>query len=436
MTTSRKIITISILAVLLFAVVLPLSAVFAEKTTDVLYDLQSDITFNPEDYPSISLEEMMATNKPLLEVIQIAESESKKLYIYTYQPTNGNLDLQATSISISCEYSSNGEGISPTAYKLELVSTNGVFNKYVVKEFEVSEDAYRWYNIVTIWREFNPTIDEKIAGTDTVEKALSVGQQWCAYYLNDKLIYEMGRFETLEIKVTFTGNFEFSSGITIGNLLGSFQSGNSWFVAFNCEEYIIKHIYEAELSYAIRDASIVYGPGASGEWSYGEFTTKRVLLTDKDTVTYDGGGLWSKEYTWNRISKAEDFILNAQNQEINISEECKTKLAESQWVFAFVETEKDMYASYGSTVYFQSDIDDVTILRIHFLDINNKIYDLGVVADRVNPDNNSDGYGGMQTPEDSLRQALIEIYTAMLIFVIVLLVIVLVPPILKWILRL
>ena len=318
---------------------------------------------------------------------------------------------------------------------LTLVSTSGVFDKYLVEGYKVSDEAYRYYNIVAIYREFNANIDTNLDGADSVEKAIGVGQQWCAYYLNDTLVYEMGTFETLDIVVQYTGSLTFSEGITIGNIFGSFTWGHSWFVAFNVEDYVVEHIYDAKLSYSVRSMTRVSGVGASGEWSYGEFEHKEVWLKDTDTASYNGGGLFAKEYSWNRISSSEDFIANAEAQDVTISEECKSKLEESQWVFAFVETEKDEYYSEGSMVTIQRDIDDVTILTLHFVDINHKIYNLGVVGDRVNPDNESDGYGGMQTPEDAFRQALVEIYTAMIIFFIIILVVVLGFPLLRWIFR-
>ena len=438
MSNIKKSLTISLLAVLLIVAVLPFSAVFAEETTsaDVLDELQHDSTFNADDYPELSLEDLSKAGKPLLEVIQVAESKEDKLYIYVYQPTNNTIDLKATAISMSCKYSSNGQDLDPSPYDLTLVSTSGVFDKYLVEDYKVSNDAYRYYNIVAIYREFNASIDTNTDGADSVEKAIAVGQQWCVYYLNDSLVYEMGTFETLEIEVQYTGSLAFSEGITIGNIFGSFTWGHSWFVAFNVEDYIVEHIYDAKLSYSVRPMTRVIGVGSSGEWSYGDFVGKEIWLKDTDTASYDGGGLFAKEYSWNRISSSEDFIANAEAQDVTISEECKNKLKESQWVFAFAETEKDEYYSEGATVTIQSDIDDVTILTLHFVDINHKIYNLGVVGDRVNPDNESDGYGGMDTDlVDDLNKALVTIYTILIIIVAVVLLGPLVLGALKYILN-
>lgn len=376
------------------------ASTYSSDYTDVFDDLLNDENFNISDYPSLSVDDVKnSETQTTLEIIQIAESSSKELYLYVYQPLNKDLFFAATAISMSCDYSSNGEDLYPIIYYLELVSSYDVFCKYVVKDFVVSDEPYRYYNIVCIYRNYDYTFDSKVSGTedDGNEKAINVGQQWCCYYYNDKLVYEMGTFKTLEIKVKYTGNVEFSSGIKFGNLLGSYKYGQSWFICFDLVDYIATHIYDADMVYKIRDASRSVGLGLSGEWNYSDDWSDDiyVTLTDEDTVSYDGGGWLSKEYRWNRIMTSADFIENAENQGITISDDVKSDINDSQWVFSFCETELSLITGYGTTVYFGYDIADVTILRIHFLDVNNKIYNLGVVSDRVNPDNKSDGYGGL-----------------------------------------
>ena len=68
---------------------------------------------------------------------------------------------------------------------------NSEMDKYVVKDFHVSEEPYRYYNIVTLYRNFNPDIDEVTPGgvIENFELGIGVGQQWCAYYLNNTIVY-------------------------------------------------------------------------------------------------------------------------------------------------------------------------------------------------------------------------------------------------------
>jgi len=390
-----------------------------KKYSSVMDDLSKDKAFSIANYPSYTLDyinkinndELTNNDQEFLEVVQIAESSSNELYIYVYRPTVMELKLNATSISMSTEYSKDGQNLDLTVYDLELVSESSVFAKYVVKNFTVSQEPERFYNIVTLYRIFNSTIDELSSGsvTENYEVGMSVGQAWCVYYQNDTLVYEMGTFETLEINVNYTGNFEFSSGIKFGNLLGVFDCGHSWFIAFDLENYIAERIIDADLIYKKRSVVRTSYVGKEASYSFGDFSEDiEVKLSEKDTASYDGGGWFSKRYTWNRISTGEDFLKNAEDQDINVSADCFTKLKESQWVFAFTETEYTYISepivdvgsgssSIGSITgnAYYTDIADVTILRIHFIDDRGVEYNLGVVSDRTNPDNISDGFGGL-----------------------------------------
>lgn len=374
------------------------AATHSSDYTDVYADLIKDESFDVRKYPALSVDEVKYSDtQATLEVIQIAESSSKELYLYVYQPLNKELFFTATSISMSCDYSSNGEGLNLRNYDLELVSTNDVFCKYVVKDFVVCDEVYRYYNIVCIRRHFDYTFDEKISGTEDGgnEKAVNVGQQWCFYYLNDELVSEMNTFDTLEIDVKYTGNFEFFDGLKWESLLGVSGSGQSWFICFDMEDYVATHIYDADLTYKTRSATKKVGVGAH-DWEYDEDSVWsddiKVTLTDKDEASYDGGGLLAKEYKWNRIMTSEDFIKNAESQDISISDEIKSKIKESQWTFSFCETQIRKESLQLQYIYRGTMVSDVTILRIHFQTIHGT-YDLGVVSDRVNPDNVADGYG-------------------------------------------
>ena len=373
--------------------------------TDVLDDLQKDSNFNISKYPIIHPDYMYEINNDLIsdndqlhmEVIQIAESSSDELYIYVYQPCDPYIELYATSILLSDEYSANGQDIYPNIFDLELVSTYNQFDKYVVKNYEVSDETYRYYNLVTLYRSFNSDIDVLLDGTETenTEKGMEIGQQWSCYYLNNKLVYEKGTFETIEIEINYTGHFEFSSGIKWGNLVGAFDYGHSWFIAFSTDEYVIEHIYDADLVYRERTARTYWQSFVGEETTYGEWSDNiKITLTDHDEpVIYDGGGLFSKEYSWNRISSSSDFIKNAEKQDIKINDECKIKVQESQWVFSFKETELNFSSGDGWYRTNFTDIDKVTIIRLHFIDNTGPKYNLGVVSDRVNPDNKADGNG-------------------------------------------
>ena len=402
--------------------------------SDVFDDLRQDPNFKAEDYPSMTLDYWNTINKDtitdndqaMIEVIGIAESSDDELYIYTYQPLNYDLELTATAISMSLGYSKDGQDLQPKIYDLYLASSYGVYNKYVVEKLDVSDEPYRYYNIVTIYRSHNSTIDWQAppSGAEAFgnEYGIGVGQQWCAYYQNDTIVYEMGTFEIMEIKVDFVGSLEFSSGYTLGGLFGSFDYNNLWFIAFHCDEYKIKHIYDADMEYKMRGMSYSVGMGLDGTKTYypmehcwdneygihegdadyetGGFTTYPVTLKDTDKPSWQGDGLRAREYKWDTISTADDFIKNAkENNKMSLSDEIVKALEtntneQPKWVFAFATSELDTRGGYGATSTFGYDVSHVTILRIHFVDIHGDVYNLGVVSDRVNPDNEADGSGG------------------------------------------
>jgi len=376
----------------------------ASDYTNVADDLMSDSNFNFADYPSYDVSHVINVNSddnttndiPYAQVIQIAESSSGELYIYTFQPINETIEIVCSSIKLSVDFASNSNIRNVKVYYLELLSTYKNFCKYLVKDFEVCSETYRYYNIVSIYRLFNNELDTNITGGEITEKDISVGQQWCAYYLNDDVVYEMNTFNTLELNVDCGGFLDFNNGITLGNFFGSFQRGSMWYICFSCDDYIIKKIYDADLSYKIRDISWTTGLGLSkedtleeGKWS----DDIPLTLLETDTGTFEGEGLGAKTYTWNRISSSKKFVENMEAQNISFTDEAKTDILERQWVFAFTETERNVISGIGNTTTFTSEIGDISILRLHFMDINNKTYNLGVVADKITPDNIADGLG-------------------------------------------
>ena len=129
----------------------PTNIVRAESSgnSSVLEDLKKDSSFYISNYKVVSITDFNSLNNDEIdtndvlsvEIIQIAESTSKQLYLYTYQPLNFSLPLKAKSISLSTEFTPDGQNINPKNYDLELVSTEGLFSKYLVKNFTILEDT-------------------------------------------------------------------------------------------------------------------------------------------------------------------------------------------------------------------------------------------------------------------------------------------------------
>lgn len=417
MTLKKRIATLLLSFLLLFVIggesILSAFGITASAETveysNVLDDLQKDEKFDAADYPILTVDYVNGVNadndtendQALMEVIQIAETTSDELFIYVYQPTNSELDLTATGVLLSTEFTPDGQNINPEIFYLELVSTDSVFDKYVVKDFNVSEESYRYYNIVTLYRNFNPTIDEVTEGgvVENFEIGIGVGQQWCVYYQNNQVVYEMNTFETVELDIGYTGSVNFSSGFTFNSIHGSFESGDLWFISFNVEDYIVDKIFDADLVYKIRTKEHIFGTGID-ETTYGDWSEDiPVTLKNEDTATYEGAGIFAREYKWNTISKSDDFITQLENQDVIISDEMRNALSENDWIFAFLQTERttNMYG-YNQTTW-SSNVSAVTVIRLHFMDITGQVYNLGVVSDRVSPDDIPDAYGNGIDPE-------------------------------------
>ncbi len=401
--------------------------------SNVLDDLKKDQSFNEADYPQkqFTADTDFST---MASLITISESEHNELYLYFYQPYSNSYPFELDSISMSLEKSTSGsysEG-SIKSYDLEFCNNEGALYKYVVKDFSVLNEEYRYYGFVAMWRPFIDGLDEMTPGAINQKVSISIGQQWCVYWLNDELIYEMGTFETLKLTPTFTGTFRFNNGITIGNLVGSFSWGDSHFICFNAENYIIKHIYDADMTYDVRSVTETWSPILGTDYYYGEYESKYITLYDVDRVSYKGDGLFATEYTWNRIMSSSEFIDNYKNQDISVPAEVESKIQSSQWVFSFAETQFFTVNYEGGYSNYYSECNDVTILRVHFLDINNKIYNLGTVMDKTTADNEADGNGGMDL--DDFWQ--VFRYVLLIIGVILLLLIIsMILPILRIILK-
>lgn len=466
----KKLLQISLIFILTFLYVFSINYVFVNAETnnytDVFDDLRKDENFDISKYPIYTLDYINKINndndktndQPHMQIIQIAESSSDELYIYVYQPCDSYLELYATSILMSDEYSPDGQNIYPDIYELELVSTYNQFDKYVVKDFVVSDETYRYYNLVTLYRLYNSEIDSHISGTEEFDNeiGMEIGQQWCATYIDDKLIYEMGTFETIELDVLFTGNIDFDGGLSFNFVI---DEGQSWFVIFKAKDYQIQHIFDADLTYNIREMSRMTGSEptyypygskydeskkirpSDDNYLTGGFKSFKTTLTDLEgdngTGSYEGEGLLSKKYEWERIMDASSFHTFLEKNTNYYSEDILNALEYNPinntygpniWVFSFLETEKSSIIGVMTpNVYYQYDISKVTIIRLHFIDIYDNTFNLGVVSDRVNPDNKSDGgAGGLDL---SIFDEMFEKIMAILGFILLVVLISFIPPV-------
>lgn len=362
----------------------------ASETASVLTDLQKDPNFNISDYPSDYTDYS-------IKVIQIAETTAKELVVYIYQPSHYKVDLTATKISISYGYSKDGTGLEPKIYPLKLLSTEGVFDKYLVENYIITSDTSRYYNIVSIFRNYNSTVDKaQSEGFDFTDIACSVGQQWCAYYLNDSIVYEMNTFNTMQIDTIFEGNVDFQNSITWDNFIGKYDKGQVWFKCFNAPDYVIKHIFDVDLTWKKQYMKYTsYNLKTDTDEAIGDVEyIDNITIDDNDVIEYTNSGLIKRTYSWNRILSSEDFIKALNKNKCDISDDALEKVKSSEWVITYDITPCNIEfvgGTYVSSYKYHYKVFDSGILRISFQDVLGKFYDLGVVNSLTSPDSISDG---------------------------------------------
>lgn len=374
---------IILLALITFNIFVSVStSVYADtpNSTNVLADLQKDPNFKVSDYPD-------KADDYSIQVIQIAESTAKEFLIYTYQPAQRTCYLIATYINMALS-----EDVKPTKlYDLEFLSCEGVFCKYKVKDVVVADTDYRYYNITSIYRAWNGSIDKPSDNSNTINGvAFEVGKLYKASTIDGKVTYSWDKMETIEIINPYTGFLQYSNGFFLYN-----NSCRSHYIAFDTDKQI-DELYEATVSYISQKVVRKIG-GMTGDIieEEKEIPHPNELIDRKDKGETPANGIFSKKYEWKRIQKTKDFIKDPIN---DLKENVKEDLKKTKWVLRFVETDY-IYktgASSGLVVIDTEEytkIEKVTILRLKFR-TGIKIYDLGTISNMItgsntNPDNNN-----------------------------------------------
>ena len=398
----------------------------AESITysNVLDDLKKDKSFDESNYPT-------KADDYSLQIIQLAESVNKELFVYVYQPSGKSKNLKASSINISTTIN---DSISFLNYKLELLNYSGVFYKYKVKDLTVKDDAARYYAISSIYRPFDESIDKQASGGNTVtEVNYAVNKQYCFGEINGKPYVNCVDIETIVVTDKFVGFVRYMDGFKL--YVGACDSH---FVAFNTDKPIDK-LLEADVYYTTQEYgwSVTAFVGESEE--FGKKADKYAYLKYTDKVEHTGGGLFAGTYKWDRIQTVDDFIKGENRENIyhgaiidvkassKLTDAALNELKGKKWVLRFAETSYYLNGGQGSTVSLSTLVGDVTILRLKF-ETDGITYNLGVI------DNKQSGSKDPSNETDidiSLnKRGKMILYLLMLILLIILL-----APILPYILQ-
>ena len=362
----------------------PIAKAEGTKTTysNVLEDLQKDELFKSESYPA-------KASDYSVNVIQIAESENNELFVYTYEPSREDKELNATSINISTAIN---DSLKYKNYKLRLLSAQGVFGKYLVEDFTVLSDALRYYDISTIYRTWDSEIDGEITGATGSERACTVAKVYSAATVGETVSYVCKTTDIIEIRAEdrFDGFIRYDDGIYWNGL----SYCDSYFIAFNADRKI-DDLMEADVSWKYRTYMYriwVDIMGGGNETTYGDTLSESITLKAEDEAGNAANGWFAKKRTWKKIQTVSDFIATE-----NLTDETKTALNGKQWVLRFAEYGYTL-RSYGSESRDEgTQVSDVTILRLMF-ETDGVIYNLGVVSDKVTPDDKPDGGDVIKKP--------------------------------------
>lgn len=380
----------ALLAVLLFIITAfasgGMATVYAATSantvyTNVLDDLTKDNSFKPSNYPE-------KTDDYSLQIIQLAESSDKDLFVYVYQPSGQNKNLAACSINISTTINDN---ISFINYKLQKLNSNGVFFKYKVSDFTVKTEPTRYYAISSIYRPFDESIDKPASDGNTVtEVNYNVSKQYCFGEINGKPYVNCVDIETIVVTDKFVGFVRYKDGFKL--YVGACDSH---FVAFNTDKPIDK-LLEADVYYTMQKYSWSVVPFQGEKETFGEKSENYAYLKYTDKVEHTGGGLFAGTYKWDRIETTQQFIAeNDLTQNVysgaiidvsvanKITDEGKAALQGKKWVLRFAETSYSLsgYPSTGSTFENTTLVGDVTILRLKF-ETDGITYNLGTIDNK------------------------------------------------------
>ncbi len=382
--TSALIVCIFIFFSYLFLLIGGVGSAYAAETdySDVLSDLTADSKFNPAEYPTNA-------DDHTIDLIQIAESTDGELFVYTYQPCQKTKPVIATDINMSLSESAAGTKL----YGLTLLNSNGVFCKYKVNDFTVSKAATRYYNITSIYRPFDNTVDDPADGNNQVdEKAFSVGQYWQATTQGNTVTYKMLEVDTVEIVNPFTSYIRRNKNQSSN---GYFQ--DNYYVAFSTDRNIEK-LLSATVKYRIQDyfykENNVLGFDNTEFWNKSTFsnekrTQKEVYCDEVNELQQQGFNLFgifdlNNNYSWKRIQSSADFVKNA-----GASSSDNDEVQKLQWVLMFDETSVYRYQSNGTLILRYEEagqiIDKVTVLRLEFVE-DGVTYNLGAISDTVSKD--------------------------------------------------
>lgn len=358
---------------------------FAEETeySSALADLQKDETFDRNLYPD-------NLNDYSIQLITVAESADKELFVYVYQPCQSAYPLTATHINMSLSDKVGGIVVdgetvagSDTSklYELTLLNSSGVFVKYKVEGLTVSGDIVRYYTISAIYRDYIEGIDPGTGNDNTkTSRAFAVGKQFAAVTTESGVVYSCKDIDFMVIKDPFVDFLAYGTYDGFDLIFGNVDYTDIHYIAFTPDRQI-DTLKEADITYTTQDYTL-NADGPDTGYTYGKKSEPQFkTLTGEEKVGVDGYA----EYTWKSIYTSRDFMATT-----TLTGDAKTQVENSEFVLVFLATKckeqslTDLMQGHYKRVT-GTKVSDVSILRLMF-ETDGVTYNLGVVMDRQEGD--------------------------------------------------
>ena len=358
---------------------------FAEETeySSALADLQKDETFDRNFYPD-------NLNDYSIQLITVAESADKELFVYVYQPCQIAYPLTATHINMSLSDKVGGIVVdgetvagSDTSklYERTLLNSSGVCVKYKVEGLTVGNDIVRYYTISAIYRDYIEGIDPDTGSDNTkTSRAFAVGKQFAAMTTESGVVYSCKDIDFMVIKDPFVDFLAYGTYDGFDLIFGNVDYTDIHYIAFTPDRQI-DTLKEADITYTTQDYTL-NADGPNTGYKYGEKSAPQFkTLTGKEQVGVDG----YPEYSWNSIYTSQEFMKTT-----TLTGEAKEQVENSQFVLVFLATKctEQSLTDWMQGHYKRvtgTKVSDVAILRLMF-ETDGVTYNLGVVMDRQEGD--------------------------------------------------
>lgn len=386
-------------------VVIQPSVALADDASDnsVISDLERDPSFNASDYPT-------SNNGRDLFLITIAESTDRSLILYVYQPYVG-VPYYAKSVRMSTLLRED-TFVNTMDYTVSCIGHEGVFYKYVVNNYEVSNDTVRHYNIVQLMRKYMSGIDSASSYDDSINAvAFKVARQYVFSTDNGVVTNTEKGIDVVTITDKFVGFVRIESDITSGQIFKRLYD-DSHFIAFNCDR-AMDNLIEAKVSYYRQRVWKVW---SETSFRYGAAGREIKLLRANETVSIDNtsNGLDAMlnrlltpdfyHYEWNEIQSVSEFLTSTNREIIYqglVLDTCRynrivddAAIANKTWVLNYAQTQTEF-----EPAFYDFEFDDYTaalaklvgelISRATILELmfehEGKTYQLGVVDGESTP---------------------------------------------------